>query len=111
MKKITLDIDALAVDSFELGPGRPALGTVDANILPTDLNTRRACTCAPSCDGTCAVSCNGTCGATCDASCQGTCQTCAGQNTCNVSCGGTCDFSCDDSCVGPTCWDSCTCPF
>ena len=109
MKKISLDLDALVVDSFEVAPAGGPLGTVDAQITPTE-NTRRVCTCAGSCDGTCAATCE-----TCGASCQGTCVSCPGLNTCDFSCNGTCGgFSCVDTCggtcFGGTCFDSCTCP-
>lgn len=111
MKKIALDIDALVVDSFDVGPHQLALGTVDAQISPTE-NTRRVCTCAGSCDGTCAVTCD-----TCGASCNGSCNTCPGLNTCDFSCNGTCgELTCNDTCggggtcFGNTCFDSCTCP-
>ena len=106
MKKISLDLDALVVDSFELEPEAGSLGTVNAYATtlqftclgPTCRRTINGCTCALSCDGTC------------DASCAGTCQTCAGLNTCDYSCGGSCDYTCGDTCQGITCFDSCTCP-
>ena len=33
MKKLTLNVDALKVESFAAGAGLPARGTVDANAL------------------------------------------------------------------------------
>jgi hypothetical protein len=112
MKKITLDVDALAVETFEMGQDfHSALGTVEGHLSPT-CNTRQVCSCGGSaCDG----SCNGTCDS-CEASCLGTCQTCAGQNTCDFSCGGSCGgATCDTcfgqaTCFGNTSFDSCTGP-
>ena len=105
MKKLTLDLDQLRVDSFEASPvRRSSRGTVEAfdsdtdavDCLPDTSNWRLprgiggtqwgiACT-GTNPQGTNAVSCYGTCdgpscGGTCyEASCGGTCY---GEDTCN----------------------------
>ncbi|HEX6750484.1 MAG TPA: hypothetical protein VF092_24560 [Longimicrobium sp.] len=109
--KISLDLDALTVESFEMGTDfHSMLGTVEGHLSPT-CNTRAACSCGSACEGTCFNTCD-----TCDASCLGTCGTCAGQNTCGGStcvgtCGeATCAASCYDTC-GISCFDTCPpCP-
>jgi hypothetical protein len=68
MKKLSLKLDDLRVDTFQTSAVRQEAGTVfgEECTCPTD------CTCpgCPSCDPTCEV--------TCDATCQHTC----GQETC-----------------------------
>jgi hypothetical protein len=39
MKKLTLNVDALCVESFDAGVGTPARGTVDAHGLHAALRT------------------------------------------------------------------------
>jgi glutamate mutase epsilon subunit len=39
MKKLTLNVDALRVESFEAGAGQPARGTVDAHAWAGALRT------------------------------------------------------------------------
>ena len=87
MRKLTLELDDLRVDTFDTTASSRARGTVFGEQCTCWTN----CTC-PGCP-TCDASCNGTCGGTCDASCNGTC----GQS-CDWSCGGTCDLSCGDTC-------------
>lgn len=76
MKKLTLDIDALQVESFEPGADTHALrGTVDGRqiLVPS---TRRLSECAPcleTADVSCRLSCMASCIGTCGASCYGTC--------------------------------------
>jgi hypothetical protein len=90
MKKLTLNVAALRVESFAPSPtqGRKD-GTVFAhasddkcyeleatvNFCPTDGN--------PTCDLSCnsCGSCFGTCGYSCYGTCENTCETC-GQGTC-----------------------------
>ena len=40
MKKLTLNLDALTVESFAAGAGLPARGTVEANALLVPTGTR-----------------------------------------------------------------------
>ena len=81
--KLKLDLDQLAVDTFDTSASEKPRGTV----FGEQCTCYTQCTC-PGCP-TCDASCNGTCGHTCQASCYGTCEnTC---NTCAASCYGTCD--------------------
>jgi hypothetical protein len=83
MKKLTLRLEDLRIDSFSTTPVRREKGTVYGE----QCTCHTACTC-PGCP-TCDASCNGTC----DASCNG---------TCGATCAGTCAASCDFNCGGPT---------
>lgn len=74
MKKLTLDIDALEVESFAVKVDEEQRGTVEMHY-PT-------ATCDQSCGGTCA-SCVATCYNTCPNTCWQTCATC---NTCQFHC-------------------------
>lgn len=88
MKKLSLKLEELSVESFDTASTRPdRRGTVQARVG----------TIAP--DYTCNVSCLGTCALTC-------------WNTCPNSCQGTCYITCAQSCVGTcenTCGQTCTC--
>ncbi|HEX2081653.1 MAG TPA: hypothetical protein VHG08_28375 [Longimicrobium sp.] len=81
--KLKLDLDQLAVDSFD----------TEARATPKGTVFGEQCTCYTNC------TCPGC--PTCDASCNGTC----GENTCQASCNGTCGDTCN--CSGYTC-DYCT---
>ena len=85
--KLTLNLDDLAVDTFDTTRGERQKGTV----FGEQCTCYTQCTC-PGCP-TCYASCNGTCGGTC------------GENTCAVSCNGTCNCPSD-----ATCDYSCDCP-
>jgi hypothetical protein len=76
--KLKLNLDQLAVDSFDTSEAATPKGTVFGEQCTCYTN----CTCpgCPTCDHTCDASCNGTC---------------AGQYTCDASCNGTCDWTCD----------------
>jgi len=100
MKKLSLDLDALQVESFDTQPVEPGRGTVHA----------AQCYCSCCCSG------YNTCyGAdTCEAgwTCNNTCapyQTCPGYNTC-VSCN-TCpgQWTCDDTCNVSCYFTDCRC--
>lgn len=83
MKKLTLKIEELNVDSFdtEATSRRDRRGTIQGR----DSIPQTAMTCPVSCWGTCAPSCGGSCE----------------QATCYHSCGASCDatcFSCGDTC-------------
>ncbi len=83
MRKLTLNLEDLSVDSFDTTATHRPKGTVFGEQCTCYTNcTCPGCpTCAASCNGTCDASCNGSCGVTCDASCNGTC-------------GWSCDYSC-----------------
>lgn len=82
--KLALNLDQLAVESFDTAAHMEKNGTVFGEQCTCVTN----CTC-PGCP-TCDASCGGTCAGTCEASCNGTCgNTC---NSCDASCYGTCDY-------------------
>lgn len=88
MKKMKLDLDALAVESFDTAPGTGAgHGTIRGHdSAPTE----------PEEPDTIA--------ATCDCPPPGTNQTACGQFTCQWSC----DAGCSNvTCGGSTCWATC----
>ena len=60
MKKLTLQIEELAVESFATGEHGGEKGTVEANA-----GTRNGNTCPVSCNGSCLPSCGGTCLVSC----------------------------------------------
>jgi hypothetical protein len=104
MAKLTLDVNSLAVQSFQTtAPGASAAGTVfgRAEAVPDD--TYR-CSNSPDCLVTDKPSCNGTCdGDSCYESCYGSCGSCIAScpytacYTCPASCGATCPY-----CAEPT---------
>jgi len=120
MSKLRLQLEDLAVDSFETTQApTPTRGTVDAfATVVAGTCPRRTCgeptdqyTCWYTCDD---ASCANTCANTCAATCPNTCA-----NTCAYTCDDfTCAFTCDcggtgqTDCGGASCWDSCggTCP-
>jgi hypothetical protein len=101
MRKISLDVDALRVESFDTSPdgaygprgtvhGRiEAIGGVVVEPLSQQCGTYPNCP-SPLCMDTPLASCDGSCAWTCGASCNGTCASCATCNTCQESCRGTC---------------------
>ena len=93
MKKLTLSLDSLEVQSFVTADNAPGRGTVRGEqcTCPT------ACTCpgCPTCPDTCQATCDGetcgeftcdSCGDSCMGTCEKTCQTmvcfCAETNIC-----------------------------
>ncbi len=92
-RKLKLNLDELAIDSFDTTKSEARNGTV----FGEQCTCYTQCTC-PGCP-TCYASCNGTCGGTC------------GENTCAASCNGTCGaatcgYSCnytDCGCEPETC--------
>jgi hypothetical protein len=106
MKKLKLDLDALAVETFdpsplEEGPGT-VLGEQWGGTQITPLSCARPCftavfTCGHICQTnlgtcvTCHLSCNGTCHVSCNRTCV-TCQVTCGINTC-ITCD-TCRATC-----------------
>ena len=85
MKKLTLNLDALAVESFDTAAAAEPRGTVDAHqVRPT----------APeSCDYYCAS--------------QNISGCCTADPTCPATCQNTCPATCQNTCQGPTCGDGC----
>lgn len=84
MKKLRLELENLAVESFDTSAGDRPRGTV----------VGEQCTCpgAQTCAATCYLTCD-------DASCPGG-QSCGGQS-CLDTCGHvTCDYTCRNSCGG-----------
>ena len=97
MSKLKLQLDDLAVESFDTTAPRKEKGTVFGEQCTCATN----CTCpgCPTCDHTCAYTCDdATCPncPTCAASCNGTCA--------GATCDGSCDCTAEASCYG-TCWD------
>lgn len=78
-RKLTLKLEALAVESFDTAAPQKARGTV----FGEQCTCQTVCTC-PGCP-------------TCDISCNGSCESCA------ASCGGSCEYSCAWTCAGDTC--------
>jgi hypothetical protein len=87
MKKMKLNLEQLAVDSFDTSAAAEKRGTVFGEQCTCHTN----CTC-PGCP-TCYESCNGTCGDSCNG-------TCAGQYTCDASCDSCYYTQCAQSCYG-----------
>lgn len=95
MHKLKLELDLLAVESFETLRTGATRGTVEA-FLPTRVcNTEEfscvtcftcANSCAGTCDGSCAYSCQATCYYTCDDASCATCLTNCGQESCVYVC-------------------------
>jgi hypothetical protein len=116
MPKLKLQLEDLAIDSFQTTPPESAKGTVLGEQCTCwtrcGQNTCPGCpTCDASCNGTCVNTCANTCddvscAGTCDASCNGSCQ-CSGYDTCWYSCAGSCPpDTCDMTCAagGMTCY-------
>lgn len=77
MKKLSLSLDDLEVDSFQTAGDGQGEGTVFGK---EDCTCPTACSCpgCPTCDATCPETCEQTCNNTCWATCGITC----GQDTC-----------------------------
>jgi hypothetical protein len=93
-KKLTLELEDIAVDSFTTDSRMGRRGTVEARSGGTYIDE--------SCGGTCVFTCYpascASCAFTCDAGCGGTSGNTCGGATCN----GTCDYA---TCPQPeTCW-------
>ncbi|HEU0299240.1 MAG TPA: hypothetical protein VFR37_07300 [Longimicrobium sp.] len=84
MKKLTLNLNALEVQSFATAPDAQGRGTVHAEECTCPTNICATCTC-PGCQ-TCNETCPNTCWNTCD------------DPSC-VTCGFSCGYeSCDHTC-------------
>lgn len=98
MRKLRLEMESLAVQSFEtMAPNRAARGTVLGRAVPDKDHTYYFGCPTFDCPITQQYSCHGTCGDadTCWASCALTC------HTCQTACFGTCEASCGNTC--PAC--------
>lgn len=94
MRKLTLELDSLVVQSFQTTAPEPGRGTVHGQGVAGPEQT-------PGCDSPlCIPSEWHTCPDTCKESCYGTCESC---HSCIASCHYTCPQTCGDSCGG-------TCP-
>lgn len=94
MRKLTLDLDALCVESFDTGTGA-GRGTVRGNLAEAGaigvIRESDPWTCAGdplSCGGSCDPTCNRSCEGTCDRSCNGTCAGDSCDTCLFVTCGG-----------------------
>lgn len=112
MRKLSLDLEALAVQSFETTPpdagGRGTVlgrGGVDVGVPFPRQTYPHGCP-SPLCVDTPLASCDGSCGDSCYDSCNGSCQSCV---SCIASCAGSCIDTCADSCA-PTCGPFCIPP-
>lgn len=94
MHKLKLDLDQLAVESFDTVPGGGAQpGTVEG--LQISVNRCIESYDAPTCPDTCADTCGFSCTRTQDYTCPGTCW-----NTCDDASCNTCLTNCEQmSCV------------
>jgi hypothetical protein len=92
--KLKLNLDQLAVDSFDTTTPAAKAGTVFGEQCTCYTNcTCPGCpTCDASCNGTCGASCNGTCGDSCDWTCNYTDCACNSDYPCGTAqysnCGG-----------------------
>lgn len=97
MRKLKLDLDHLAVESFDTNPPEGAQRGTVLGLAPTRFDTclctGGGATCGLSCDPGCDNSVGGTCDVSCNGTCVGSCN-CTG-NSCYGSCIATCNASCD----------------
>lgn len=95
--KLRLNVEDLAVDSFDTCRNEKGKGTVFAEEQCTCWTQCGQNTC-PGCP-TCDASCNGSCAATCAATCYNTCDdyTCGCPGTDYTACG------CPDTCLQTAC--------
>ncbi|MBB4634816.1 hypothetical protein [Longimicrobium terrae] len=103
MKKLSLNLEALVVETFETttleGAGR---GTVLGRAIAGEMyNVPQSPRCgSPLCVDTPLASCD-SCGNSCAVSCNGSCDSCA------VTCAATCTASCGADTCAATCARSC----
>lgn len=111
MRKLSLNLDSLAVQSFETTPeDAGARGTVlgRGHAVPVHRTDTYPNGCpSPLCVDTPLASCDGSCVDTCYDSCNGSCASCV--YSCGASCGGTCNETCPASCA-PSCGPLCVPP-
>jgi hypothetical protein len=104
MRKVKLQLESLAVESFDTRPPEPPEGTVAAHqVWLTDGTCLNTCgSCFLTC-GTCYDTCAQTCPNTCWASCGGTCV----ENTCANTCFRTCVYAYCGPRTAGTCYLPC----
>jgi len=97
--KLKLNLDQLAVDSFDTTRSTAKAGTVFGEQCTCYTN----CTCpgCPTCDASCKGTCDASCNGTCNASCNGTCYGPRGCGTDAYSC-----YETDCGCLPETCQQS-----
>jgi hypothetical protein len=109
VRKLTLNLESLAVQSFETTPeddgGRGTVLGRGGVAVPRDTYPN-GCP-SPLCMDTPLASCDGSCGNSCYDSCNGSCASCI--YSCDASCGGTCAETCPASCA-PSCGPLCVPP-
>lgn len=93
MKKLSLNLDALSVETFDTSPDEMVQrGTVQGHATWH----YNGCTAAQPCNPSSSPN------YTLDETCQETCV-----YSCGVSCGGSCDYSCNCVTQRNTCWETC----
>ncbi len=97
MKKLSLALDELSVESFDTSAPSGRRGTVEGRSSDTYADM----SCGGTCNGTCYPASCASCAITCEGSCASGCGSCA--TVCGgVSCGSTCEYA---TCAQPeTCW-------
>ena len=80
MRKLTLDLGELDVQSFHVAPGAEGGGTVEGRGITLVFTDCESCIAVPGCQPSDQPSCAPSCGASCPATCNGgqTCVTCNG---------------------------------
>ena len=113
MRKLTLNLESLSVQSFETTHAEAgARGTVmgrgvGVGVIDVPRQTYPQGCPSPLCVDTPLASCDGSCAGTCYDSCNASCASCL--YSCDASCGGTCAESCPASCA-PSCGPLCVPP-
>jgi hypothetical protein len=100
MKKLSLDLDQLTVESFDTSTEKRPAGTVRAHGYTDTSCDQIICDCGPT-------------HLTCDTYCeQATCGDSCGQDTCGDSCVNICPptYRGEHSCAPPSCFYTCICP-
>ena len=95
MKKLSLDLDQIAVESFATEPARRAHGTVRGHDLSDTTCNQIICDCytGGTCDTDCGqITCDDTCANTCGCSAP---QICVSGHTCDLP---SCAYTCGDTC-------------
>jgi hypothetical protein len=107
MKKLKLDLNELAVETFATDHGGRERGTVAGHATNTCITARcdgtRLCTGGPSCDGTCYATCGDEpCNSQGLEYCGGTAyeNSCAGGDCFHTDNENTCEHTCLNTCTG-----------
>lgn len=102
MRKLTLNVDSLVVQSFQTTAPEAGRGTVHGQAAAQT----PGCSydgCVPTAHYSCDPTCPETCFETCDTchTCMGSCPSCCWMTECNDTCKDTCQATCP-WCVEPT---------